>query len=360
MRSVKAKLGAPASWRHRIDPQPAEREPACHDGPAAYNRHVLRATAIAHPNIALVKYWGKRDDATNLPATGSLSITLGALTSRTVVEFDPARSADTLILDGREDPAALGRVTACLEVLRRQAGVRHGALVRSDNDFPTGAGLASSASGSAALAVAAAAALGIDAAADLATVARLGSGSAPRSLHGGFVVLRNAGAGVRCEPCLEASAWPLTTLIAVVSEAPKDVSSRAGMALSRATSPFYAAWVGGHEADLADALAAVRARDFGRLAAVAEHNCLKMHAVMLTTRPPLLYWMPATLACIGVVRALRDRGTPVFFTIDAGPQVKAICPPEAAATVRAALAAVPGVVRVLQSGLGGPARVVDG
>lgn len=320
------------------------------------------ATAIAHPNIALVKYWGKRDGGANLPAVGSLSITLDALRSRTRVAFDPAGRGDTVLLNGREDAVTAARVTACLDLLRRRAGVSHAARVESDNDFPTGAGLASSASGFAALAVAGAAALGLDLpAGELAEVARLGSGSAPRSLFGGFALLRNRDdGGVDCGPWLAREDWPLRVMVAITTAAPKEVSSRDGMAQSRATSPFYPEWVRGHPADLAAGMDIVRRRDFGQLAELAEHNCMKMHAVMLTTRPALLYWQPATVACLHAVTALRRAGTPVFATVDAGPQVKAVCLPEAATTVRDALAALPGVARVIESGLGAGARLADG
>lgn len=320
----------------------------------------MRATAIAHPNIALIKYWGKRDDGANLPAVGSLSITLDVMRSRTRVEFDAAHVTDTVILNGRQDPETSRRVSACLDLLRRQAGSRHGALVETDNDFPTGAGLASSASGFAALATAAAAALGLDSSrAELAAVARVGSGSAPRSLFGGFAVLRNVAGSVSCEQWLGPAEWPLKVVIAVTSDAAKDVSSRDGMAQSRDTSPFYTEWVRSHEADLAAGMDAVRRRDFALLAELAEHNCLKMHAVMMTTQPPLLYWTPATLACIRAVRELRARGSPVFFTVDAGPQVKAVCLPEAAPAVKAGMAALPGVTRIIESGLGDGARLTD-
>ena len=129
------------------------------------------------------------------------------------------------------------------------------------------------------------------------------------------------------------------------------------MALSEQTSPYYPAWVETHAADLDAGLAAVRSRDFSTLAELAEHNCLKMHAVMLSTRPPLIYWTPATLACLQRVRELRAAGVPVFFTIDAGPQLKAVCLPEAASEVAAALAAIDGVRNVLRSPLGAGARL---
>lgn len=322
----------------------------------------LTATAIAHPNIALVKYWGKRDAAENLPAVGSLSLTLDAIRSRTHVRFEPGRRGDRVRLNGQEGGEAAARASACLDLLRRAAGVDYGALVDTDNDFPTAAGLASSASGFAALVTAATAALGLRLPAhELARVARIGSGSAPRSLFGGFVLLQpGPGNGVDVVPLLGPADWPLRVIIAVTEAGPKAMGSRAGMAASRDTSPFYGEWVRGHPADLREGQRCVAERDFPALAELAEASCLKMHAVMLATRPPLIYWSPATLACLQVVRALRRDGVPVFFTIDAGPQLKAVCEPAAAAAVRTALAAVPGVVRLIDSGLGPGAHCIDG
>ncbi len=130
------------------------------------------------------------------------------------------------------------------------------------------------------------------------------------------------------------------------------------MRLSAATSPFYPAWVETTHLDFRSALAAMQAKDFAVLAALAEHSCLKMHAVMLSTRPELIYWNPATVACLHRVRALREDGESVFFTIDAGPQVKAVCLPQSAGAVADALAEVPGVHQVVITGLG-PGAWVD-
>lgn len=322
------------------------------------------ATAEARPNIALVKYWGKRDTRLNLPAAGSLSITLEALATRTRVDFDPSLDTDVLCLNGTGDARAQARVSACLDVLRARAGTACRARVDTRNNFPTAAGLASSASGFAALVTAAAAALEL--APDrrfLSTLARQGSGSAARSIHGGFVLMHageNAdGSDAFAEPLAEAGHWPLEVVVAVTTEQAKSVSSGAGMERTRLTSPYHDAWIGSVAGDLVVARDAVQARDFEALAAVGEHSCLKMHADMLATRPPLMYWTAATVACIECVRRLRgEEGLGVFFTIDAGPQVKAVCLPEAAPRVAAALAAVPGVVRVLRSGLGAGAEVV--
>lgn len=318
----------------------------------------MRAVAVAHPNVALIKYWGKRARAGNLPATGSLSLVLGGLTTTTSVRFEPGRARDLVLLDGRDDPETSARVTACLNLLRREAAVTHGAVVESRNDFPTGAGLASSASGFAALVTAGSAALGLRLpAAQLAEIARTGSGSAPRSLQGGLVLLTNTGGTTICEQVASPADWPLEVVIAVTTTGPKATGSREGMEKSAQTSPYYDQWVSTHGDDLAAGLAAVRDRDFPVLAELAEHNCLKMHAVMQTTRPPLLYWQPATLACIHRIRALRASGLPVFYTVDAGPQVKAVCLPGAGVAVARELAAVEGVLRVLQSPVGEGARV---
>jgi diphosphomevalonate decarboxylase len=318
----------------------------------------MRAVAVAHPNVALIKYWGKRARDGNLPATGSLSLVLGGLATETSVRFDPALRCDHVMLDGHEDPETTRRVTTCLDLLRREAGVSSCAEVSSRNDFPTGAGLASSASGFAALVTAGAGALGLDLEPRrLAEIARSGSGSAPRSLLGGVVLLTNRDATTACEQIAAPADWPLEIVVAVTTAGPKVTSSREGMAQSKATSPYYDSWVQTHAADLDAGVTAVRTRDFAALAELAEHNCLKMHAVMMTTRPPLLYWTPGTLACLHRIQELRGAGVPVFFTVDAGPQVKAVCLPAAAEGVAAALSTVPGVLRILRSPLGEGARL---
>lgn len=318
-----------------------------------------QATAVARANIALIKYWGKRDGASglNLPAVGSLSITLDALATRTRVRFDAALDRDSLRLNGREEAAMTARAARYLDLFRELAGRRAFASIDSENNFPTGAGLASSASGFAALAAAAAAALQLELApAELSALARRGSGSAARSLFGGFVEwhrgVRADGADSHAEPLADAKHWPLRVLVAVTDEGPKPTGSTDGMTRTEFTSPFFDAWVEGQESDLSEARAAVLARDFDKLADVSEFSCLKMHASALAARPGVVYWNGATLHALHAVRALRAKGLPVFFTIDAGPQLKAVCLPDAEAAVRETLASVAGVKRVITSGLG--------
>lgn len=321
----------------------------------------MRATAVAQPNIALIKYWGKRDRDLNLPAVGSLSVTLGSIGTRTTVDFDPALPADRVYINGHEEESTNRRVRKCLDRFREKAGITHKAVVTSENDFPTDAGLASSASGFAALVAAVDRALDLNLGADeLSDIARAGSGSAPRSLYGGFVLLENdSSGGTRCRSVLGPQAWPWSIIIAVTSDAPKKVSSTNGMELSRATSPYFSHWVKTHGADLEAAVTTIKNRNFEKLGELAERSCLKMHAVAMTSNPPLLYWSGATLKCAEKIRELRKSGVPTFFSIDAGPQLKAFCLPESSQVVRETLENVPGVLRVISSELGEGARIVE-
>lgn len=321
-------------------------------------------TAQAQPNIALVKYWGKRDRALNLPAAGSLSITLDALFTRTTVCLAPDQAHDSLLLNGSEHPATLARVSACLDVLRERAGNASRMHVETANNFPTAAGLASSASGYAALVVAASEALGLPLERGfLSGLARFGSGSAARSLFGGFVLMhagvRDDGEDARAEPLLAPEEWPLSVVVAITTHQAKSVGSGEGMQRTRLTSPYHQAWVDTVDADLIQARDAIARRDFEQLAEVSEHSCLKMHADMLATRPPLMYWNAASVACMQRIRELRmSEGLGVFFTVDAGPQVKAVCLPQDAERVAVALAQISGVEQILTSSLGQGARVV--
>jgi diphosphomevalonate decarboxylase len=319
------------------------------------------ATARAGANIALVKYWGKRDRALNLPAAGSISITLDALETVTTVAALDHGAEDQLELNGQaSDPA---RVSALLDLMRGLAGGGPGFRVSSRNNFPPAAGLASSASAFAALVAAADRALGLDLApAKRSELARRGSGSAARSIFGGFVEWDRGqaadGHDSVAHPLLDADAWPLKVVVAVTDTGGKSVSSTDGMNRTMQSSPYYPAWVDSVAADLDLARQAIEQRDFEVLAEVAEHSALKMHASALAARPGILYWNPATIACLETVRELRRAGQGVFFTIDAGPQIKAVCLPESAAAVAQALAELPGVARVIESGLGRGAEIL--
>ncbi len=318
------------------------------------------AEAVARTNIALVKYWGKADPVRNLPATGSLSLTLDGLWTRTRAVVEPGLDGDVISLDGRPAPAAMRRRTSrFLDLLRRDAGRRDFLRIESRNNFPTAAGLASSASGFAALTLAAARALGLEAdGAGLADWARRGSGSAPRSLLGGFVELVLDGrGGCRLEQLAAAEDWDLRLVVALCASGPKAVGSTTGMERSRRTSPYYAGWLDSHAADLDRARGAVAERDLDALGRVAEASCFKMHALAMSAEPPLIYFQPATLAAVRRVWRLRDEGLAGYVTIDAGPHVKVLCAPAAAAPLAEALGEVVGVERVLVERPGAAAEV---
>jgi diphosphomevalonate decarboxylase len=318
----------------------------------------MRATAVAQPNIALIKYWGKQNIAENLPATGSLSVTLASLTTRMTVDLNDALQSDQLRVNGEPAADMLPRVSACLDYLL--GADRAKASIDSECNFPIAAGLASSASSFAALVVAASHAAGLEAdTLSLARAAGRASGSAARSLYGGFVELQTSAQEIHVETMLAAKEWPMQVVVAITATGAKAISSGDAMNLSAETSPFYASWVEHQDHDLREARRAVEARDFAALAEVSEHNCLKMHSVMWGSRPPVVYWNNVTLACMETVRALQADGVPVFFTIDAGPQVKAVCLPEAADQVLDALQQTEGVIDTLQSSLGNAARLLE-
>jgi diphosphomevalonate decarboxylase len=308
----------------------------------------VKATAAAHANIALVKYWGKRDDALVLPEAGSLSVALDKLLTTTTVtlgNFDE----DTFTLDGRaEDPR---RARALLDA----AGISGRARIDSRNEFPTAAGLASSSSGFAALAVAACAAAGLQkSVAELSALARLGSGSAARSVPGGWAVWEGESARQVFAP----SHWDLRFCVAVCSAGSKQVGSRDGMRLTRETSPYHAAWIAQCRRDLPAALHLLSARDLPGLGALAERNALRMHADALGADPPLLYWQPATVGCLLALTELRGKGVEAWGTIDAGPHLVVMCRPDAAPAVEESLRSVSGVIDVLVCAPAGPARVL--
>lgn len=319
----------------------------------------MRATARAQPNIALIKYWGKRDSIRNLPAVGSISITLADLVTTMSVEFDDSLHADVFVVNDKEDPAMLPRVARCLDSVGGKQ--RRRARIVSECNFPIAAGLASSAAAFAALVVAADAAAGQSSTtAELASLAGRASGSAARSLHGGYVELENRDDDIVVRSLRSADDWPLKVVVAITAKGPKPVSSGEAMEVGRKTSPFFDRWIDQQPADILDAKAAIADRDFAKLASIAEHNCLKMHSVMWASRPPMIYWNSATLACMQTVRELQSQGVEVFFTIDAGPQVKAVCTAGDQPRVLEALTATTGVQDIMLSGLGdGASLLVD-
>ncbi|NJQ01132.1 diphosphomevalonate decarboxylase [Streptomyces zingiberis] len=322
------------------------------------------AVAVAHPNIALVKYWGKRDERLILPLADSLSLTLDAFPTTTAVRQAPDAPEDRVIMDGVPARGEMRRrITDFLDLVRERSGIRAPAVVDTRNTVPVGAGLASSAGGFAALALAAARAYGLPRdPVSLSRLARRGSGSASRSVHGGFAVW-HAGDPGAADPDHASYAEAVTdarvdlALVAVILEAgPKSVSSREAMRRTVATSPLFPGWLRKSREDLGRMRAALREGDITTVGETAERNALGMHATMETASPPVRYRTAASDAALTQVRRLRADGLGAWATMDAGPNVKVICDAADAKTVAARMGEVTGA-RVVVAGGGPGARL---
>lgn len=317
----------------------------------------MTVVAIAHPNIALAKYWGKRPGAGNIPAVPSLSVTLAGLTTRTEVDLLPAAAEDRLTINGRALSCEVGGKTGnVFQELRALAKTDARFDVRSTNDFPTASGLASSASGFAALVVGCAAAVGLEASTEqLALVGMRGSASAARSFFPNFAELVPGEDAVRVGPVPVAAEIDLRVVVAVTDEGPKALSSSEGMKLVARTSMFHEAWLAGAPRIYAAVREALGAGDFERLGPLVEESALAMHASCIAAG--VVYFQPATLAAYATVRRLRDQGISAWATMDAGPHVKVVTRAADVAAVVAALEATSGVLRTLVAAPGPGARV---
>jgi len=324
----------------------------------------LQATAVSHPNIALIKYWGNKDDKLRIAANDSISINLGDLETHTKVTFLPetnSESPDHLILNGEETTGnALERVSNFLDIIRKMAGINAPAIVESKNQFPTGAGIASSAAAFSALALAGTAALQLNLSEkELSRLARRGSGSASRSIPGGFVEWQ---AGSTDEDsCAYTIAppehWNLVDCIAIVKSSHKTVGSTTGHSLA-GSSPLQEGRLADTPRRVVLCRNAIFQRDFNTLAEIVELDSNIMHSVMQTSTPPLFYWEPQSVALMKLIREWRMKGLPVCYTLDAGPNVHVITKAEYAQEVKHELLFQKGVSEVLTSGVGGPARLV--
>ena len=285
-----------------------------------------KVTARAHTNIALVKYWGKKDEQLIIPQNGSLSLTLDHFYTDTTVCLDDNATQDTFILNGiKMDPT---KVTKFMDLIRQQANVSTPAIIESVNHVPTMAGLASSASAYAALALAGSKAYRLELSPkDLSRLARRGSGSACRSIYGGFVEWKKGydDASSYAVPFIENPTWDIKMIAIVVNGSQKKVASRAGMQTVVNTSPYYPAWIKQAELDLENIKQAILAKDFTKMGQIAESSAMRMHALNLSATPHFNYIEAQSLMAITQVEELRAHGIECYYTMDAGPNVKVIC-----------------------------------
>ena len=319
------------------------------------------STAQAHPNIAFIKYWGNRDNALRLPANGSISMNLDGLFTRTTVTFNSSQRDSLLINEHPVTGKGLDRVSYILDLVRGMANINERAEVSSVNNFPAGAGIASSAAAFAALALASSRAAGLTLSeGQLSRLARRGSGSASRSIPSGFVEWMM---GTGDDDCVAVSIappehWALADCIAIVNASHKKTGSTEGHAIA-GTSPLQNARVADTPRRLDICRNAILQRDFEAFANIIELDSDIMHSVMMTSTPPLMYWQAATVDIFHAVREWRNKGLPVGYTVDAGANVHVICLAEYSKEVENRLREMPGVTDVLVAGVGGAAQIVE-
>ena len=313
----------------------------------------MKATAIANSNIALPKYWGKRNSSLILPYNGSISMTCDGMHTSTTVEFSSKHSHDTITINDEELKKDEKDILGHVEKIRRLAGIKEHARIVSESNFPVAAGLASSASGFAALTLAATRAAGLSLNEnELTILARQGSGSASRSVCEGFVEwhkgIKEDGMDSYAESIAGKGHWPEFRMLAtIVQESKKKVSSRAGMKQTVDTSPLYKGWLDSVDADLQAIREGILKKDFTKVGSTAEHNALKMHATMMTTKPSIIYWIPATLEIMQSVMVWREDGLESYFTMDAGPNVKVMCLEKDEKELTKRLLSLEGVIKVV-------------
>lgn len=321
----------------------------------------MRATARAYSNIAFIKYWGNQDNKLRIPQNPSLSMNLDNLFTKTTVTWEKNTKKHQLELNGEvQSGATLERVSTYLEQLREYYNLQGYAHIKSENNFPTGAGIASSASAFAALALAATRAADITLAEkELSTAARLGSGSASRSIPGGFVEWHTGHNHETsfAESFAPADHWDLVDVIAVISQEHKKTGSTRGHTVAP-TSDLQNARVAKSTDRLKQCKDAILHKDFEQFAEIVELDSNTMHAVMMTSRPPLFYWQPGSVEIMKLVPQWRKQGIQVCYTLDAGPNVHCLCQSSDMDAVKTRLSSLDCVQDIRTATCGGPAHLV--
>ncbi len=280
----------------------------------------MKVTAIAPSNIAFIKYWGKKDEDKKIPENTSISMNLSDLTTTTTVEFSQQFTEDSVIINDEINDVQTNRVIKYLDLIRKKTKLKLKAKVVSVNSFPDGTGLSSSASGFAALSLAASKAAGLSLdEKELSILARLGSGSACRSIPDGFVEWVGEGAKTLYPP----EHWDIVNVVAVISKDKKDISSTDGQKLAQ-TSPFFKTRLNNINEKIKRFKKALATKNFKEFGEIVESEALELHAIMLTSSPSLIYWQPETVMLMKLVKQWRNEGLEVYFTINTGQDVHLI------------------------------------
>jgi diphosphomevalonate decarboxylase len=322
----------------------------------------MKITAKAPANIAFIKYWGKRNEKLRIPANSSISMNLSNAFSITSVDFDSKFKEDVIKIDGIVSVGSeKDRVVTQLDLIRKISGKSRYAEVVSDNNFPKASGIASSASGFAALTLAASLSAGLKLSKkDLSILARLGSGSACRSIPDGFVEWKEGSVSKDSYACslYPADYWNICDAIAIIGQTSKKVSSTEGHMLAQ-SSPFYRTRILGMLSKVREIKLALKNKDFTKFGEILEAEAINMHTVMMTSNPALYYWLPKTLEIILNVGDWRKKGIEAYFTIDAGPNVHIICEEKNANKLESNLSKLGNVKEILVNRPAVGARVIN-
>ena len=286
----------------------------------------MKATAIGPSNIAFIKYWGKKDENLRLPENGSISMNLSDLTTTTTVEFLQNLREDSVIIDGKAEKKKIERVSKQLDRVRKIAKFPYKAKVVSQNNFPSGTGLSSSASGLAALTLAASKSAGLNRSEkELSILARQGSGSACRSVPDGFVewLEGNTSETSYAYSLYPENYWDILDIVVVVSHDKKDISSTGGQKIV-ATSSFYKVRLSNINKKIELCKKLLSEKNFPEFGKLIEAEALELHAIMLTSSPSLIYWLPGTIKIMKLVKKWRSEGLAVYFTVNTGQDVHLI------------------------------------
>lgn len=323
---------------------------------------MTKETAIAPSNIAFTKYWGRKDEEQRLPENGSISMSLSDLLTTTTVEFAPGYSQDEVVINGGGlEPDEAERVIKHLDRVRKLANISLKAKVVSNNNFPSGTGLSSSASGFAALSLAASKAAGLDLSEkDLSILARQGSGSACRSIPGGFVEWLDGDTSETsyATQIFPANHWAIADVVAVVSEGKKEVSTSVGQQ-SATSSRFMQVRLAHMRETNEEVKKLMGERDFQGFGELIEAEALELHTIMLTQKPALIYWTPGTLNIMKLTAHWRAEGLPVYFTINTGQDIHLICEQENVDKVKAKLKEIEEVRDIIVNLPGEGTRLTD-
>lgn len=325
---------------------------------------VMKSTAIAPSNIAFTKYWGRKDEVLRLPENGSISMCLSNLLTTTTVEFSPAYQKDEIIINGGGPPAGgeadeAQRAIKHLDRVRKLAGIDQKAKVVSNNNFPSGTGLSSSASGFAALTLAASKAAGLDLSEkELSILARQGSGSACRSIPSGFVEWLDGDTSETSYAIqiFPPDHWAIADVVAVVSEGKKEVATSLGQQTAR-SSPFMPVRLSHMKERNRQVKKLIAEKNFAEFGPLMEQEALELHTIMLTQTPPLIYWTPGTLRIMKLTSHWRAEGIPVYFTINTGQDIHLICEAENIEKVQAKLKKLEEVKEIIVNTPGKGARL---